>query len=603
MRPFIWQKNPRKQENISLRLTLVWERSAFRGSSVAREFNAFQKGSTMPLELRKTSQWWYGRYQANGKIHCINLGIRVEGKRPDSLLDHGDTRFERSRGRAQEALDRILLDMRRQKTEQRLLEQLYEIRTGNKVKRVPLSKIEDAWEEIPRKRPPSTRYVDQCRSTLARLRAFLGEHHPSVTDVTQITKDMATAYLKWEADRGVSESTWNDILKTVRGCLRHTLPAFHTNPFSGIPLRETQTIHRKPYTVQELQQILSAVKDDDFIRPLIITAMCTAMRRGDCCMLQWEQVDLAQRFLSVKTSKTGETVEIPIFPLLHDELQRWIGKSDTYVFPEQAGMFQTNPDGVSYRISRALHKAGFIPRERHSTSAKKAPPQLERKENDEIKKMAKSAIGPMEGKSSAHRKKRAILKALDLYLDGRNVSEVGHELGLSKGCVSNYLNRLENICGVAILRRKDGNLCRPEDVAGPKHVTRSRGLRKASLRDFHSFRVTWITAALSAGVPMELVKKVTGHRTADIVLKHYFKPGRAQLSRALDTAMPELLQGVPTHPEHTVEDLVRQLSADNWGHIKGELEHLLNSRSELGKNAKCDHVPSSRVARELAHAS
>lgn len=31
---------------------------------------------------------------------------------------------------------------------------------------------------------------------------------------------------------------------------------------------------------------------DDFIRPGIVTGICTAMRRGDGCLLKWERVDL-----------------------------------------------------------------------------------------------------------------------------------------------------------------------------------------------------------------------------------------------------------------------------------------------------------------------
>jgi hypothetical protein len=59
---------------------------------------------------------------------------------------------------------------------------------------------------------------------------------------------------------------------------------------------------------------------------------------------------------------------------------------------------------------------------------------------------------------------------------------------------------------------------------GAFHQERTTGLRRASVRDFHSFRVTWVTLALTAGVPMELVQRVTGHRTAQIVQKHYFQP-------------------------------------------------------------------------------
>jgi hypothetical protein len=53
--------------------------------------------------------------------------------------------------------------------------------------------------------------------------------------------------------------------------------------------------------------------------------------------------------------------------------------------------------------------------------------------------------------------------------------------------------------------------------------------------------VTWVTLALTAGVPLELVQKVTGHKTTDIVLKHYFRPGQEDFRIALEGAMPKLL--------------------------------------------------------------
>ena len=49
-------------------------------------------------------------------------------------------------------------------------------------------------------------------------------------------------------------------------------------------------------------------------------------------------------------------------------------------------------------------------------------------------------------------------------------------------------------------------------------------LRRGSVRGFHSFWVTWITLALAAGVPLELVQRVTGHKTVEVVTTHYFHP-------------------------------------------------------------------------------
>ncbi len=74
-------------------------------------------------------------------------------------------------------------------------------------------------------------------------------------------------------------------------------------------------------------------------------------------------------------------------------------------------------------------------------------------------------------------------------------------------------------------------------------VKREDSGRQASVKDFHSLRTTWITMALSAGVPMELVRRVTGHSTVDVVLKHYFRPGREAFRDALETAMPKMLTG------------------------------------------------------------
>jgi len=43
--------------------------------------------------------------------------------------------------------------------------------------------------------------------------------------------------------------------------------------------------------------------------------MCIAMGRGTCCRLRQPDVDLKEGFVTVKTLKTGERVDIPFFPL------------------------------------------------------------------------------------------------------------------------------------------------------------------------------------------------------------------------------------------------------------------------------------------------
>ena len=60
----------------------------------------------MSLELRKSSNWWYGVFVVNGRKTIVNLGVPITGKRPPKRTMLGDDEFERSRGRAQEAYDK-----------------------------------------------------------------------------------------------------------------------------------------------------------------------------------------------------------------------------------------------------------------------------------------------------------------------------------------------------------------------------------------------------------------------------------------------------------------------------------------------------------------
>jgi integrase len=134
-------------------------------------------------------------------------------------------------------------------------------------------------------------------------------------------------------------------------------------------------------------------------------------------------------------------------------------------------------------------------------------------------------------------------------MDGKHTAEILAAAGVSKGTVSGHLNEIERAVGCRIVRGRPESgsvtaLLRTErDLLSAE---RAEGTRRASVRDFHSFRVTWVTLALTAGVPLELVQKVTGHKTTDIVLKHYFQPGREAFREALNAAMPKLLTATTT---------------------------------------------------------
>ena len=454
----------------------------------------------MPLELRKNpdgrlrSHWWYGRYEVNRRRYCDNLGIKVAGTPPASLSlrERGDDAYERSRTLAEAKLAEVVEEARHRSQTVHLVERIYQIKTGEKLRSVALETLPDEWLRIPRKRPLNRCYANQSRTLLARFAAFVRSQNPQAQEIADVTRQTARAFMEAEAARGVTAKTWNNALRLLRSTYKFLMPAGGISPFHGIPSREAQTVFRKPFSPEELKAIMEAARDDDFIRPIIVTGICTAMRCGDCCRLRWKDVDMPGRFITVRTAKTGAVVGIPIFPMLYDELARRKVEGE-YVFPEQARAYLADGRTISRHARRAFAAAGF-------------------RDSD-------GDAGP----------------------DGEEA---------------------------------DASEALP--FRAEIHAERTQGLHRASIRDFHSFRVTWVTLALTAGVPIELVTRVTGHRATNIVIKHYFQPGREDFRKALHSAMPDLLTNGPK--KSPLDEAVAILDATNartWKKDVARLRDLL----------------------------
>ena len=553
----------------------------------------------MPLELKaqrdgRLRDNWYGRYEINGRKIFVNLGVKIAGTPPEklSVREEGDKEFERSRATAQAKLDSIVEEVRTKQGSARLVEKLYEIKTGEAIKSVKLTALADEWAKIARRREPNARYAAQCQSTLNRFAGFVRQENPKVLEIAQITRTMARAFMDAETKRGVTGKTWNDTLKLLRATFRYLLPAGGINPFADTPTRETETVFREPFTPEELGAINEAAKADEFIRPIIVVGICTAMRRGDCCLLEWKDVDLGKRFITVKTSKTGQTVSIPIFPMLQDELKaqaKKVGaKRDGYVFPGQARMYLENPDGITWRVKKVL--AVGLGEAVANGDDSKALPEVS---TDEARKRGEAFIAKLpEGE-----KRSRMASVFKLYMDGGNIAAVMAGAKVSKGSVSGYLNEIESAIGCRIVRGSShtnkGDSVKDGMKDAGLYRERKHGLRRASVRDFHSFRVTWVTLALTAGVPLELVQKVTGHKTTDIVLKHYFQPGREAFRSALNAAMPKLLMsgsGVETVKPETLKPgvekqdkailtILERSTAKTWKQDQARVLEMLKGKS------------------------
>jgi integrase len=117
----------------------------------------------------------------------------------------------------------------------------------------------------------------------------------------------------------------------------------------------------------------------------------------------------------------------------------------------------------------------------------------------------------------------------------------------------------------------------------PEDETSGR-LRKAPELGFHNFKTSFITMALNAGVPIELLKKIVGNSTVEIVLKHYYHPDSEKLAEVLNQKMPHVLTELAPKPAPISPESHRQLillaeglNEDNWSTTKLQFLALLRA--------------------------
>lgn len=91
------------------------------------------------------------------------------------------------------------------------------------------------------------------------------------------------------------------------------------NPAKSVKLFKEPPGRLRYLKPDEIDKLLAACPKH--IRPVVVTALNTGMRRGEILSLKWRHVDLENRKLTVANSKNNESRVIPINQTLYRELQ------------------------------------------------------------------------------------------------------------------------------------------------------------------------------------------------------------------------------------------------------------------------------------------
>jgi len=493
---------------------------------------------------------WYGELVEDGKRKVVNLHVRWKGKPVESLRKRGDELFEETRKKAKEELDKLQIYWREKGRAEHLTARLIEAKTGRKLEYLKLSELAAKWRGVPRTRTPGNGWLSWCDTLFSRLAAKC-----PVTFLHEVTPEMASTHLQ-SIRAKCSHKTAGEAGQLLRSAFSRFLPLGVQNPFAGGIQRkgeddDGEMVHRRPFTVNELADLFEEARKDPFLYPLVVTAACTGLRRGDVCRLKWSAVDLKNKVVAVKTSKTGATVEIPIFKPLKEVLEAALAEKKekaVYVWPVAEALVRGNPDRLTWLFKKLV--ASVLPDTEGYLKA--IPADAAPDARVRLADVLEEVCGAVEAKIEERRRVR-IIRTLKLYAAGMSVREIEKLTGQVRSGVSGDLHRAEKVSGRTFMPKLgDGGLTakisRVTRAGDPDEELMGRA-RRGSVLDWHALRVTWVTLALSAGVPMEVARLVTGHKTVEVVLKHYFKPGREHLRAVLGEKLPDVLTGGKAEPK------------------------------------------------------
>ena len=200
--------------------------------------------------------------------------------------------------------------------------------------RLPLADVWFEYVKSPNRNELAKATLDGKRQTWMHFAKWMEHFYLHVGDLAGVTSDMVAEYLVClRAD--LCATTYNNRVCILREIFRVLAQKarLEEDPWEGVRLRPDDSHSRRELTMSELKRLLEAAKrvdgktltsGEDAASPLgssewyklILIGIYTGLRLGDCCRLDWSQINLAQGVIQLVPEKTKRhhrrIVTIPI---------------------------------------------------------------------------------------------------------------------------------------------------------------------------------------------------------------------------------------------------------------------------------------------------
>jgi len=154
----------------------------------------------------------------------------------------------------------------------------------------------------------------------------------NVKRTDQVTESVACMWWAHMDGQPKSYRTKNRYLSTIQRVLR----ASDNHSFTELPKWQKPKAERHeyrgrdPFTPDQVATILSHT--DHYCYPMFAIGLATGLRGADIVNLQWSEIDLGRRCISIVQRKTGVPLVVPISSTLHNYLNT-LPRTSNYVLP------------------------------------------------------------------------------------------------------------------------------------------------------------------------------------------------------------------------------------------------------------------------------
>ncbi len=196
------------------------------------------------------------------------------------------------------------------------------------------------------------------QESLKHLRTYFGD-----MTLAEVTPKLISAYKAKRYEEKAAPATLKKELSLMRAAFNLAIREWEwcrDNPLRGVKMDRVDNERVRYLSDDDFKKVLNQCPY--WVKPVVLVARYTGMRRGNIVTLRWDQVDVFGKVILLGRTKNGGPLGIPICETLM-KVFKSLGKvkhlRSNYVFTRPNGNPYTG-DAVGMAFKRACDKAGIL---------------------------------------------------------------------------------------------------------------------------------------------------------------------------------------------------------------------------------------------------